>query len=924
MSIRVTQLAYNSGVLSGLMAGRADDTKYGSGVQVCRNVRCTPQGPLENRPGFLYVAETKHSDKACRLIPFTYSANQTMVIELGDKYARFHTQGKTLMDEAGAAPYEIETPWSADDLFELHYTQNADVMTVVHPSYAPQEIRRYSLTDWRIQEVNLVTTLGAPQNVGATRLTEAANDSNKDKYTQSYVVTALNEDRTEESDKSKAATCVANLFATGTTVKVSWDAVDGASFYRVYKLQGGIYGYIGQTQELSIIDDNIAPETGETPPYLDDVFKVAKGIESVTVVNGGSGYVNRGIKSVTVSQSYTGYPFTAGLEESYAAQKLASATWRNYYGKVTSQTITGAPTVTITSASGSGAVLRASVELHVANPSSYDSDNGYTYSFSAFVVITGVTVVSPGSGYSSDAKLNVDWSTCSATITYYGQHDLYESWQTESRTVSKTFSKKYSGVGEVAVQPAATISVSDATGRGAELVPVIEDGRIVSVTIRSGGAGYTAPTLKVVAQQGSGANLTADVADTGDYPAAVGYFEQRRIFAGSPLKPQQIWMTATGTESNMTYHLPLQDDDRISFAVASRDLNQIQHVVALQQLIMLTSAAEWRVSPLNSDAITPTSISVRPQSYVGASTVQPVMANNTAIYAASRGGHVREIAYNYNAGGYVTGDLSLRATALFDGYEVVDLAFSKEPFNTVWAVSSSGALLGLTYVPEQSVGAWFEYKTEGSFESTAVVQEGADDVVYVVTNRDINGAQKRVIECSTNRNAGVFLDCAGLYDGEATSTVTGVTWLAGTTVSVNADGFVFDGIPVGEDGTVALPLSAKRVVVGLPYSVEVQTMPIVAQVSDGSLAKGHTKNIKRVWLRLSGSAAPEVGPDFENMAQVKTRSREPLGTPPEAITGVVEVIPPGEWKEDTGVCIRMSKPLPFTLISHTAEIELGG
>lgn len=306
MSARVTQLSYNAGVMSGLMAGRADDTKYGSGLQVCRNMRCTPQGPIENRPGFMYVAETKYPDKEVRLLPFSYSTDQTMIIELGDKYARFHTQGQTLMNEEGTAPYEIETPWAEADLFQVHYTQNAEVMTLVHPSYAPREIKRYSRTDWRISEVSLVTSLKPPTSVKAVRKTSAASDSNADKYTQKYVVTSLNQDRTEESEKSSEASCTANLFATGTTVEVSWATVSGAYYYRVYKLQGGIYGFIGETTGTSIVDDNIAPETGQTPPYIDDVFQVAGGISKVEVIRGGSGYNAVGALSGATGVGYLG------------------------------------------------------------------------------------------------------------------------------------------------------------------------------------------------------------------------------------------------------------------------------------------------------------------------------------------------------------------------------------------------------------------------------------------------------------------------------------------------------------------------------------------------------------------------------------------------------------------------------------------
>lgn len=903
MSVRVTQLSYNSGVMSGLMQGRADDSKYASGIRVCRNARCTPQGPLENRPGFMYVAETKYPDKKCRIIPFSYSAGDTMVIELGDKYARFHTQGKTLMNKEGTAPYEIETPWAEEDLFKIHYTQNASVMTLVHPNYPPQEIRRYSLTDWRITPVSLVTTLKAPANVKAVQLTEAANDSNKDKYTQKYVVTSLNEDRTQESEKSEVASCVANLYATGCTVEISWEEVEGAAFYRVYKLQGGIYGYIGQTQELSIVDDNIAPETGETPPYTDDVFKVAKGIESVEVTNGGSGYewIRGGIAGDDGNTKWVrnGVNTTPTSE---TAKEDEEAFWR----------------VRVLDKGGNGTGAEVKIKTTKKETlgrfcTDYGSDIGTTCAYHSYTTHTyaGYEVVSTGSGYTRPAiYLARNLVSGDADRIY-----TYKDGNAAGDYVGEI--KTFTGGVELVVE--------DPTGYGAKLQPRIEGGKIVSVRVVEGGQNYTNPTIRVVSSSGSGATFKVKVADTGDYPAAVGYFEQRRIFAGSPLKPQNIWMTVTGTEDNMTYHLPLQDDDRISFAVASRDLNQIQHVVALQQLIMLTSAAEWRVSPLNSDAITPTSISVRPQSYVGASSVQPVLANNTAIYAEARGGHVREIAYNYNAGGYVTGDLSLRAEGLFAGREVVDLAYAKAPFSTVFAVSTSGSLLGLTYVPEQQVGAWFEYTTDGSFESVAVVQEGTDDVTYVVTYR----GDKRFVECSASRDdtdnrSGVYLDCAGMYGGEATDRVTGLTWLAEKEVTVNADGSVFTGLKVGKDGALSLPAKATRVVVGLPYAVEIQTMPIVAQASDGSLAKGHTKNVNRVWLRLKNSAAPEVGPDFDSLAQVKPRTKEAYGQPPELIDGVIEAMPPGKWVDDTGVCIRMGKPLPFTLISHSADVELGG
>lgn len=257
-------------------------------------------------------------------------------------------------------------------------------------------------------------------------------------------------------------------------------------------------------------------------------------------------------------------------------------------------------------------------------------------------------------------------------------------------------------------------------------------------------------------------NITADISKTppinnnpfgtpGNYPGAVSYFEQRRCFAGTNSDPQNIWMTRSGTESNMAYSLPTRDDDSINFRVAAREANTIRHIIPLNNLVLLTSSAEWRVHSVNTDAITPSSVSVSPQSYIGASNVQPSIINNTLIYPAARGGHVREMSYSWQSGGFVTGDLSLRAPHLFDNKTIVDMAYSRAPYPIVWFVSSSGDLLGLTYVPEQQVGAWHRHDTDGKFESCCVVTEGSEDVLYVVVQRDINGVSTRYIERMASR-----------------------------------------------------------------------------------------------------------------------------------------------------------------------------
>jgi hypothetical protein len=270
-NVRTLQRSFAGGEMSPEMFGRIDDVKYQTGAATMKNFIAVPQGPAENRPGFAFVREVKDSTKRTRLIPFTYSTTQTMVIELGAGYIRFHTQGATLL--SGGSPYEIVNPYAEADLFDIHYVQSADVMTLVHPNYAPRELRRLGATNWTLTTITFGSPITSPTGVSATRYIPASSSTNADTYeTMSYVVTAIAADDIGESTQSSVATVTNNIFVTGSTNTIAWTAVAGATRYRVYKLLGGLYGYIGSTTGTSIVDNNIAPDLSITPPIYDNEF----------------------------------------------------------------------------------------------------------------------------------------------------------------------------------------------------------------------------------------------------------------------------------------------------------------------------------------------------------------------------------------------------------------------------------------------------------------------------------------------------------------------------------------------------------------------------------------------------------------------------------------------------------------------------
>lgn len=691
MGIKKVQVGFSSGEFSPSMYGRFDDPKYAQGLARCRNFIVRPQGPVELRPGTQFVRAAKFADRPCRLIPFTFTVDQTMVLEFGDGYIRFHTIGQTLMGSNGQ-PYEVATPYRAADLFELHYVQSMDVMTIVHANYPPKELRRYGATDWRLTDVQFRAPLTPPTITSVVFTVEPSDgvtltEGEKTRYTLKYKVTAVQDtgDGIQESEASAIGSCKGNLYLNSSGVTITWSAVPGASRYRVYKNKGGLYSFIGETEELSLNDDNLDADSGITPPRYDQVL-------------------------------------------------------------------------------------------------------------------------------------------------------------------------------------------------------------------------------------GNGRN-----------PSAVAYFEQRRCFAGTPQNPQTVWMTRSGTESDLSYTIPSQSDNRIRFTIAAQEASKIIHLIPLSQLVALTNSTEYRISAGSGSGLAPDSIDAKVQANIGSSMVQPVIVNSTMVYAAARGNHVRELGYNWQASGFSTGDISIRSEHFFENNPVKDMALSKAPDSIIWCAMSDGSLIGCTYLPEQNICGWHRHDfTNGAVESVTTVVEGEEDVVYLSMRRTVNGAVVRYVErmherfCARLEDA-FHVDCGGIYQGAATKTISGLTWLEGQKVSVFANGCVLPQQTV-VNGTITLSQPSTKVFVGLPITADFQTLPAAVQLQDGSYGIGHSKNINDVYLRVVKSSGVFVGPDFDHLVEAKQRTREPYGSPPDWMEKEISIMPYCEWNDAGQICVRQVDPLPLTIVSVAVDL----
>ncbi|MEZ1840286.1 hypothetical protein QVM62_20765 [Pseudomonas putida] len=298
----------------------------------------------------------------------------------------------------------------------------------------------------------------------------------------------------------------------------------------------------------------------------------------------------------------------------------------------------------------------------------------------------------------------------------------------------------------------------------------------------------------------------------GNNPSVVGYYQQRMAFAASRANPQTVWMSRTGDFHNFGYSDPNKDDDGIEFVIASRQVNQIRHLVSLRELLAMTSGAEIAITGSSDSGITPANVSAVEQSYFGTSDVIPAIYANTALYIQARGGKLSTLAYNYVSDGFQPQDVSVLSSHLLRGFTIQDQAFALAPNGVLWMARNDGMLLGFTFLPDQQVYGWSWHDTDGQVEAVASVPEDDEDALYLIVKRFINGVTKRYIERMATRqltkfgtgdywfDRAFFLDCGLTYDGRSTASA----WLSGGTdwqfpnpLSLFTDGPVFNAGMVG-------------------------------------------------------------------------------------------------------------------------------
>jgi hypothetical protein len=872
MSTRTLSRSFAGGEISPQLFARVDLDKYQTGLALLENAWVLPQGPVQNRPGFAYVNRTKDSAKNTRLLPFAYSTQQTFALELGDGYIRFHTQGGTLLEPALAiSSITVANPAVLGFAAPHGLSVGQWVFTGAVAGMPDLSSRWYMVGSTpaadtlTLVDLNgaVISTLGSGPYGGGAQIARL--------YEVGTPYSHLLLDTIHHVQSADVMTLVSPHYAPRELRRL------GATNWELQTVQF--------TSSLSPPQSNVAIPNAISHEYsvvaiLSDyrygTMSLPASCMNDLSIPGRYNVVAWG--SIPGAQLYLVYKWVGGTPQFFGVSPSSSEF-------IDDGDRAPDPTVPVYAGLGPTPIISATAIAPFS---------------------TGVSVIPTGAG-------TIEYRYAVTSTDEVGKEESIAS-STAMALNDLTLTGNFNTVRWPAVPGVRSYNVYRLTNGILAYVGragpdcVFMDANILPET-------STTPPLQINPFLGDG-----------NFPQAVSYHEQRRVFGGTFNAPQTVWMTRSGTERNLGYSQPARDDDSISLRVVSREANSIRHLVPMNELILLTSGGEWKILSSDSGALTPSNVSVKQQGYSGASNVQPVVTNRTILFPQDRGGHIRELEFSWQQQGYQTTDVSILAPHLFDYYAVRQMAFSRSPLQILWSVRNDGMLLGMTYVTEHEVRAWHRHVTAGAFESCCTVSEGDEDVLYVIVRRQIGAQQLRYIERLHTRRFDTaadqfFVDCGATYSGAPATVIGNLHHLEGMQVAILADGGVEPPQTV-VNGKITLSAPASKVHVGLGYVTRMQTLPFSIQTLP-AFGQGVQKNVNKVHLRVLSSNGFEAGPSFDRMRAFRTRNTEPYGSPPDLVTGEPEVLVDPSWNSDGAVCVRQQNPVSLMVLGMTLDVAVG-
>ena len=899
------------------MEGRTDFAKYFNGASNIENFVVLPHGPVTRRPGTYFVSEVKTSSAKTRLIPFTFSTEQTYVLEFGNQYIRFFK----------------------DDGQITEGDKTISAITAANPAVVTSSSHGYSNGDF----VNISGVVGMTEVNGKTFKVA-------DKTTNTFEL--QNVDGTDIN--SSAFTAYSSGGVANKIFQITTEYTTAQLFDIKFAQSADVMYLCHNAHEVMKLS-----RTGHTSWSLDEVDFGTKGPyldanTTTTTLTPASSGTGTGV-NITAS-AITGINGGNGFQTTDVGRIIK---FNSGEAKITARTNTTVVVCTITDAFANTDAT-ASFQL-----GSFSDTTGHPSCVSFFEqrLVFAATSDQPQTMFfskSGDYENMTAGTNADDAMIYTiasNQVNAIKSLKATRTLICMTTGGEYavsSGTSQDAITPS-NINIRKQSNYGSAGVDALSIGnatiflqrakrKVRELAYNFDTDGYVAPDLTILADHITDSGVVQ--MDYQQEPYSVVWAARtdgvlsgltynrlenvvawhRHIIAGKSdttknIIQQQISFTSNSTivsTTNNTITLSshgLSTGDPVYYYAASNIIGGLDNSTLYYAIAADSNTIKLATTAANATAGTAISLTSAPSSNTTQYIYQGVNISSNFIYSASHGFTTGDIFYYDNTGTSI-GGLSENVKYYIEKIDNNQFKlYSNKTLTTVVDITSA-------HTSEQTDNIL----THAKVESVAVIDGDEDeDQVWLIVQRWINGAVRRYVEYFTpfdfneDLTAFHYLDSGLSYVGGDTTTLSGLNHLEGEVVDIIGEGSTQTSKTVA-DGSITIATATEQAKVGLLYSSDLQTMRLDEGYTETTQTK--TTRIYDLSVRFQNTVGASVGPNAATLTAIDFRaSGSAMNLPIPLFTGDKSVEFDTGYGTEGLVYIQQPQALPMTILGIYPRLE---
>ena len=554
---------------------------------------------------------------------------------------------------------------------------------------------------------------------------------------------------------------------------------------------------------------------------------------------------------------------------------------------------------------------------HLSNPSTTDIDIVETISGLEYTIsLTGVGnslnlrsyVVSAGDG----ATIGADNTTGANTL----QSSSEPAW-------SYPFTVLHGGTYYRCIQPHFSDTATTEPGVGTDWALYWED------------TGTTAPSYNTWQPSSLwNADTYYSPWDRG-FPTVAVFYQQRLLLMSAKDAGTGVWGSRIGNYRD--FHLGPDSNDPFYFDIDTSDSPDIKWAEAQRQLILGTSSGDYSVTA--EIALSPSDIQASRQNAARSKHTAAVTINTDIFYIEQGNEKVRTTGYSDSVEAQTSRDISLMAEHLLRP-RMKRIVLMQTPEVVIFGLRQDGSLSCISYAPEQNVGAWYEFVSQGDIIDIAVaysVLTDEDELWATVKYDGVHYIEKMPYP---NRDL-----TSRINQADATLTQQGIVCMDGWTTGTISQGDnniiqgldQYEGLTIGcivddawageytvKEGVIILNAPdidenwAGTYAVGFIYDAIAKTFEFVGGNQRGS-GHGTVRRWNKLHVRLLDSVLPVI-----NGTLPADRTPETLMGIPELVRqGLQDVIIRNVGYGDGSITFEQNRPYPTHILGCYGEFSIG-